>query len=101
GANRYETCYMVNETFGDKSLTAVLVYGRNFPDGLSGGAVASAIGAPVLLVENDENAIRFAAKGVTLKQACYSITLGGPQLISDDTIRKVMNKPDAEIVLFE
>ena len=54
-----------------------------------------------MLVDNSENAIKYAAQGAAHVYAHESITLGGPQLISDDTIRKVMNKPDAEIVLFE
>ncbi len=102
GANRYETSYMVaHEFFEGEFETAVIVYGQNFPDGLSGGAVASVIGAPVLLAMDRDDMIANVAKWVTESGATRSVTFGGPALISDDSIRTIMNDADAEIVLFE
>jgi len=102
GANRYETSYMVAHEFATGKVdTAVLVYGQNFPDGLSGGAVASVIGSPVLLAMNRDDMNAFVAKWVTESGAASSITLGGPGLISDDSIKSIMNQPNAEIKLFK
>ena len=102
GANRYETSQRVaEEFFPDGCETAVLVYGQDFPDGLSGGAVASVIGSPVLLAMNNDKMSAYVAEWVAAEGVQNSITLGGPTLISDDSIRAIMNQPDAEIVLFE
>ena len=102
GANRFETSYKVaDEFFAGSVETAVLVYGMNFPDGLSGGAVASVLGSPILLAMNNDSMNAFVAPWVTEAGAVKSITLGGPTLISDASIRSIMNQPGAEIVLFE
>ena len=51
GKNRYETSEMVANEFFQGSLdTMVIASGKAFPDGLSGGPVATAYGAPLLLV---------------------------------------------------
>ncbi|MBR3052846.1 MAG: cell wall-binding repeat-containing protein [Firmicutes bacterium] len=51
GKNRYETSEMVaNEFFKGELDTMVIASGKAFPDGLSGGPVATNYGAPLLLV---------------------------------------------------
>ena len=102
GDNRYETSYMVaHEFFPGECETAVLVYGQNFPDGLSGGAVASVIGAPVLLAMDRDDMIANVAKWVQESGATKSVTFGGPTLVTDNNVRTIMADPEAEIVLFE
>ena len=102
GDNRYETSYMVaHEFFPGECETAVLVYGQNFPDGLSGGAVASVIGAPVLLAMDRDDMIANVAKWVQESGATKSVTFGGPTLVTDNNVRTIMADPEAEIVLFK
>ncbi len=102
GGNRYETSYMVaHEFFPGECETAILVYGQNFPDGLSGGAVASVIGAPVLLAMDRDDMIANVAKWVQESGATKSVTFGGPTLVTDNNVRTIMADPEAEIVLFE
>ena len=102
GEDRFETSYMVaKEFFSGNCETAVLAYGIDFPDGLSGGAVASVIGAPVLLAMNRDDRNAIVAQWVAESGAKISITLGGPTLISDDSIRNIMSQPGAVIVEFK
>jgi len=99
GSNRYGTSRLVaEEFFGGKRNTAVLVYGVDFPDGLSGGAVATIIGAPVLLCTNGNTAE--AAAWVKSAGAVKSITLGGPSLVSDAGIAKVMGKDSVDVTAY-
>lgn len=90
GGNRYETSAAVAMQFSGTDARAVmLVYGDNFPDGLSGGALAMAMDAPLLLV-NDINTL-YAGNYVDKAQVGRSTTLGGPLLISDEAVGKIMN----------
>ena len=101
GNDRFETSYMVANTFfpwGHRN--AVMVDALNFPDGLSGGAVAAAISAPVLLCTSKEANNAQARKWVEQSGAFNSVTFGGPTLISGEQIKYVMGQPDAEIVVY-
>ncbi len=94
GANRYETSFKVADEFFKGSYdTAVIVYGQNFPDGLSGGAVAWMISAPVLLAMNRDDMNEFVAQWTLSSGAFDSITFGGASLISDASILSIMNDP--------
>ena len=102
GANRFETSLAVaQEFFEGTHSTAVLVYGLSFPDGLSGGAVASWFQAPVLLCTDKEKDNTPASIWVKQAGAYKSITFGGPTLIPAEQIGFVMDQPDAEIVVYE
>lgn len=51
GANRYATAAAISEhAFPDGATTAYVASGADFPDALSGGSAAAAVGAPLLLV---------------------------------------------------
>ena len=101
GSNRFETSLLVAEEFFPGSrTTAVLVYGLTFPDGLSGGAVASFIGAPVLLCTDQVATNGPAATWVRESGAYKSITFGGPKLIPLERVRAIMDQPDMEIVVY-
>lgn len=52
GSDRYQTSLAVNRRFGDilDSPDIMLASGANFPDALSGGALAARYGMPVMLV---------------------------------------------------
>ena len=87
GSNRYETSVMVAEMFFDRPERAVIAYGENFPDGLSGGPLAHACGAPLLLVRErrETNAADYLAqKGIT-----GGYVLGGTTVLADKTVDRV------------
>ena len=99
GSNRYATSKLVADTFF-KALKrpAVLVYGQNFPDGLSGGPVAMRFGAPVLLVEDKKTGN--AASWVKAHQSYRCLVLGGPTLISDESVGKVLNREGLPVTVY-
>ena len=101
GMNRYETSFKVADEFYKGSYeTAVIVYGQNFPDGLSGGAVAWVISAPVLLAMNNEAMNAYVAPWAAGSGAYNSITFGGAGLISDESILSVMNAPYEMVTVY-
>ncbi|MBR3183942.1 MAG: cell wall-binding repeat-containing protein, partial [Firmicutes bacterium] len=90
GTDRYETSALFADKFFDNCEGAVLAYGRDFPDGLCGGALANIKGVPLLLTA--EGKID-AARSFIAKKAGQFIDdggkikadiLGGPALISDE-----------------
>lgn len=57
GSNRYETSLKINDYFKLDSKYAILANGENFPDALSGSALASKLNAPIILTygKNTDN----------------------------------------------
>ena len=97
GASRYETSVLIAKEFFDEPDALVLAYARNFPDGLCGGPLAYALGAPLLLVDtllpqNDDKAIEYARQN-NIKNGAV---LGGSGLVKDDSVREIfdMNEND-------
>ncbi|MFR1365018.1 cell wall-binding repeat-containing protein [Lentihominibacter sp.] len=90
GMNRYTTSVAVARAFfGDWNKAAVLVDGSTFPDGLSGGPLATSIQSPVLLVNNINcNAAEEYYEDMTLKKAAV---MGGETLISNDIVEGLVN----------
>lgn len=82
GKDRFETSALVAEHYFDKPDSAVLVYSQNFPDGLSGGPVGISLGAPILLVNN--NNFSRAADYCKSHQIRKVVALGGESVISDE-----------------
>ena len=97
GKNRYETSVNVARSFFDEPIAGVLAYGKNFPDGLCGGALASAVKGPLILTttNNTTAAIEYAEEtGIS-----FGYVLGGPTLISDEAAKDIFHLPhDAEII---
>lgn len=90
GTDRYSTSVAVaKHFFGSKSpKDAVLAYAMNFPDGLSGGPLAHAIGGPLILTDStSSNSI--ARNYITGKGIEGGYVLGGPTLISDDAVNVI------------
>lgn len=89
GATRYQTSTLVAETFfsGDVEKI-VLAYGKNFPDGLSGGPLAMEFNAPLILVENSQTAA--AAAFATAKNVQDCVILGDSTLISNAAVNKII-----------
>ncbi|MCR5181598.1 MAG: cell wall-binding repeat-containing protein [Clostridia bacterium] len=101
GKNRYETSFKVADEFYKGSYeTAVIVYGQNFPDGLSGGAVAWVISAPVLLAMNNDAMNAYVAPWAVGSGAYNSITFGGAGLVSDESILSIMNAPYEMVTVY-
>lgn len=89
GANRYDTCVAINERFASifSSRVISVAKGLDFPDALSGGAIAAYVGSPLLLADNTLNA----------KQTNYIknlkpnriIVFGGHFAVTDGVVQKV------------
>ncbi len=89
GISRYATSLEVAKYFDmDTSYCAVIAYGGDFPDGLTGGAFAARINAPVLLVSNEnyKEQAEFLENGV----AWNTYIMGGTSVISDETMGYLM-----------
>ncbi|MBR2422084.1 MAG: cellulase family glycosylhydrolase [Oscillospiraceae bacterium] len=80
GNSRYETSIAIAKKFLPNATTAVTAYASNFPDGLCGGSLAYAQGAPLILTKDgkSEAGNYLAEKGIT-----SGYVLGGDGLISD------------------
>ena len=87
GANRYETSTLFAQKFFSDPDTAVLAYAKNFPDGLSGGPLAMALDAPLILTatNSEAKAVSFAKD----YEVFSGIVLGGPTLISNGAVNAV------------
>ncbi len=81
GKDRYLTSVAVAERLFPEADTVVLAYGKNFPDGLCGGPLAYAIGAPLLLVDDTHTAA--AAEYRTVHRVQRGVILGGSGAVSD------------------
>ena len=87
GANRYETSVDVAEKFYDRVKRMYVASGDDFPDALTGGVIANANDAPLLLVNknNTSQAAAYAsAKGIT-----KVVAIGGNAVIPDATLDKI------------
>jgi len=82
GANRYTTSTAVAEKFFPASVDRVMMaYALDYPDGLSGGPLAYALGSPLLLVTNTNYVYaKDYAKGAGAHRGTI---MGGTALISD------------------
>ena len=70
--------------FGDVD-TVLLAYGRDFPDGLCGGALAACLKAPVVLTETAS----YAKADAYVANVAKGYILGGALRISDDAARDI------------
>lgn len=95
GGSRYETSVEIAEAFLRGNDSAVLAYASTYPDGLCGGPLAYAMGAPLLLTKNGKTE---AAEYAEERFVAAGAVLGGESLISDEMARTVFGLPaNAEI----
>ena len=87
GNTRYETSVLVAKTFFAAPTKAVVAYGENFPDGLSGGSLANTVGAPLILTKAGKEAA--AAKYVSDNGITGGYALGGTAVLPDKTVEKI------------
>lgn len=88
GGNRYQTSVKVAQYFFDAPGALVLAYGKNFPDGLCGGPLAYAAGAPLILTQSQSynDALEYAiTQGIS-----QGAVLGGPSLIPEDVAMGIL-----------
>lgn len=88
GKNRYKTSIEVAKTFFPTADTVTLATGVDYPDGLCGGSLAYAFGAPVILIKSDKCAD--AAKLVSTNSVDKLMAFGGTSAIADKTINNVL-----------
>lgn len=70
------------------STTAFLATSADFPDGLTGGAYAGALPAPLMLVSR--NAVSDAVKCELVRlEVDFVVVLGGPQAVSDRVVAEL------------
>jgi len=87
GDTRYNTSALIAQKYFDDPEYALITYGKNFPDGLAGGPLAYAMGAPLLLTNAGQESI--ANEYITAKGIGNGYVLGGSAVVSDETARKV------------
>ena len=96
GNTRYETSVLIAKEFFPEATQAALAYAQNFPDGLSGGALAYAMKAPLVLTASGKEA---AAAAYAKEQGIGSgVILGGSGLISDKTVRTIFQMKSSDII---
>ena len=87
GINRFETGLAVAEEFFLNAKTVVVASGDDFPDGLTGGVLANAMDAPMMLI-NQYNTTE-AADFVDDNNVKTVVAIGGTTAISNATLNKV------------
>lgn len=92
GNTRYETSVAVAKRFCYGPQNAVLAYAQNFPDGLSGGPLACALQAPLILTDSNKPTAACTYMNQHLIYGGY--VTGGPGLISDKTVRQAFSMPE-------
>ena len=99
GNTRYDTSVLVAKEFFSNPKSAVLAYAQNFPDGLSGGPLAYALNAPLILTDNNKPTA--AVNYGTSLGIKSGYVLGGPGLISDKVANDIFcqHKEDIEVSL--
>lgn len=97
GSTRYETSVNVAKKLFANPKAAVLAYGQTFPDGLCGGALAHAIGGPLILVANGRT--QYAEAYLKENGVEVGAVLGGPALISDASAKEIYNMSGNERII--
>lgn len=84
GTSRYDTSIEVAKTFFEDVDMAVVASGKNFPDGLCGGPLAAAMGAPLILTADGKTGV--AKEYVQEESICAGYVLGGTGALEDTSI---------------
>ncbi|CAN5445420.1 hypothetical protein BH23ACT6_BH23ACT6_16040 [soil metagenome] len=88
GDDRYETSAEVAATFPAGLPVVYVATGEDFPDALTGGAVAGKAGARILLTAKDELSTPIADALADLAPQAV-VVFGGPAAISDPTVEAI------------
>ena len=68
-----------------------MVYGNNYPDGLSASALAYEYKAPVLLAVENYNVMVPLSDAVNTLGSRLCVVLGGPTFVTDKACEYIMN----------
>lgn len=96
GSTRYETSVNVAKTFFNEPAAAVLTYAQNFPDGLSGGALAFSLDVPLILA--DSNKYEVAAEYAEEQNIRNGYVLGGSGLVGDEAVRSIFGMSSEDVI---
>ena len=96
GKTRHNTSVMIAQKYFGTPEYALLTYSQNFPDGLAGGPLAYALGAPLLLTSAGQEAI--ANEYIVAEDIESGYALGGDAAVSDNTARKVFGLADDAVI---
>ena len=96
GENRFETSVNVAKTFFPDAEVAVLAYAYDYPDGLCGGPLAAALGAPLILAHNGSYSA--IAQAYLAGNVETGVVLGGTALISDAYVRTIFGLATDEVI---
>ncbi|MBR3974014.1 MAG: cell wall-binding repeat-containing protein [Oscillospiraceae bacterium] len=92
GASREETSALFADKYFEAPEYALVAYSRNFPDGLCGGPLAYAMGAPLLLASKGGEDM--AAAYIECAEIIKGYVLGGTSAIADASVRIIFNMKD-------
>ena len=97
GSTRYETSVKIARTFFADPGVITLATGTNFPDGLTGGPLAYALGAPLILTREKDvlTAAQYAADSGTAR----FVVFGGESAVPESVVRKIA--PQAVITWYD
>ena len=87
GASREDTSAMIAKKYFADADLALIAYSRNYPDGLAGGVLANALGAPLLLTNSGKEATGNAYIEEAGVEGGY--VLGGTSAVTDETAKAV------------
>ncbi|WP_341954155.1 cell wall-binding repeat-containing protein [Salinibacterium sp. TMP30] len=85
GANRIDTSVAINNASFDGADTVYFATGKNFPDALSGAAVAGATGSPLYIV-NSSCVPKAVLQAVIDLGATKVVVLGGTGVLTSDVV---------------
>lgn len=88
GDDRYATSARISSSFDAEVPTAFVATGQNFPDALSGGALAVDRGGPVLLVYSSSIPDSIAVELERLRPARI-VVFGGPAAVKDSVLTEL------------
>ena len=90
GSSRYGTSVAIAQRYFENPAAAVLAYAEGFPDGLCGGPLAMAMGAPLILTSDDN----FDLADTYVVNIRTGAVTGGSARISDETVREIFDLAD-------
>ena len=90
GKNRFETSYLIAKRFFPESDLVTIASGMNFPDGLSGGPIATFYNSPLLLV--NDSSYSYAHAFVKEKNIFLDYVFGGEGSVKQNTVDFIMTE---------
>ena len=85
GEKREETSTMIAQKYFPKAKFALVAYSKNYPDGLAGGVLANALGAPLLLTNSGNE--KYASAYIEETGIESGCILGGTSVVTDKTAK--------------